>query len=221
MIEGGRVQAQLAASRTAFVPKSSDVDDNGLRVRSPDALRPVTLCNCDCKIITTKMCSGLHRYTIRCVHLGQRCISARQLTDIIFEVEATSLAHVAFAPHESGILLTDFAAAYPSVNHSWIFHVLEKAELPDSICQFLRMIYCNSTTHVEFAGMTGGQILMARGVSKAVLRAASYWQWRSIPSSVGSRTRSFHETLPLQTFSSLFRVLVLMTLQWLLRPFDV
>ena len=60
--------------------------------------------------------------------------------------------------------LNDFAAAYPSVNHSWIFHVVEKAELPEFICRFLRRIYCESTTHVEFAGMTRGQFLMVRGV---------------------------------------------------------
>ena len=57
-----------------------------------------------------------------------------------------------------------FAAAYPSVNHSWIFHVLEKKELPEFICCFLRRIYYDSTTRVEFAGMTRGQFLMARGV---------------------------------------------------------
>ena len=44
----------------------------------------------------------------------------------------------ACAPRESFILLTDFAAAYPGVNHSWIFHVLEKTELPEFICRFLR-----------------------------------------------------------------------------------
>ena len=73
------------------------------------------------------------------------------MTDNIFEVEMTALAHVACAPRESVILLTDSAAAYPSDNHSWIFHALEKAGLPEFICWFLRMIYCNSTTHVEFA----------------------------------------------------------------------
>ena len=56
------------------------------------------------------------------------------MTDNIFEIETTALAHVACAPRESGILLTDFAAAYPSVNHSWIFHVVEKTELPEFIC---------------------------------------------------------------------------------------
>ena len=86
------------------------------------------------------------------------------MTDNIFEIETTAFAHVACAPQESGILLTDFAAACPSVNHSWIFHVLEKTELPEFICRFLRRIYYDITTRVEFAGMTRGQFLTARSV---------------------------------------------------------
>ena len=88
------------------------------------------------------------------------------MTDNIFEIETTALAHVACTPQESGILLTDFAAAYPSVNHSWILSVLEKTELPEFICRFLRSIYNDSTTHVEFAGATRGQFLVARGVRR-------------------------------------------------------
>ena len=53
------------------------------------------------------------------------------MTDNIFEIESTALAHVACAPRDSGVLLTDFAAAYPSVNRSWIFSVLEHTGLPD------------------------------------------------------------------------------------------
>ena len=60
------------------------------------------------------------------------------MTDNIFEIETTALAHVACAPQDSGVLLTDFAAAYPSVNHSWIFSVLENTGLPDFLCRFLR-----------------------------------------------------------------------------------
>ena len=51
------------------------------------------------------------------------------MTDNIFEIETTALAHVPCSPQESVILLTDFAAAYPSVNHAWIFSVIEKTEL--------------------------------------------------------------------------------------------
>ena len=88
----------------------------------------------------------------------------RHMTDNIFEMEATALAHVARATRDSRILLTDFACAYPSVNHSWIFHVLEKSGLPRFIQQFLRIICNNSVTDVEFAGKTRRQLLMARGV---------------------------------------------------------
>ena len=71
------------------------------------------------------------------------------------------LVHVACAPQESGILLTDFAAAFTSVNHSWIFHVLEKAELPRFICRFLQSIYTASNTEVEFARKTRGHFCKA------------------------------------------------------------
>ena len=42
--------------------------------------------------------------------------------------------------------------------------MLEKTELPEFICRFLRRIYDDSTTHVEVAGTTRGQFLVARGV---------------------------------------------------------
>ena len=110
------------------------------------------------------ICRGVHWYTMRCIHPSQRCISSRQMTDNIFVIETTALAHVACALQESGILLTDFAAAYPSVNHSWIFSVLENTGLPGSLCRFLRSIFWDSITHVEFAGAERGHFLMARGV---------------------------------------------------------
>ena len=164
LLERGTVPEHFAESRTVFIPKTSDIDDNGRIIRSPDVLRRLTLCSCDCTSLTSAICGGLHWYTMRCIHPSQRCISSRQMTDNIFEIETTALAHVACTPQESGVLLRDFAAAYPSVNHSWILSVLEKTELPEFICRLLRSIENDSTTHVKFAGSTRGQFLMARGV---------------------------------------------------------
>ena len=163
-LEGGTVPEHFAVSRTVYIPKSSDIDNNGRIIRSPDALRPLTLCNCDCKLLTSAICRGLQWYTVRCIHPSQRCVSSGQMTYNIFEIETAALAHVACAPQESGKLLTDFAAAYASVKHSWIRSVSEKTELPDFTGRFLRSIYHDSITHVEFAGTTRGQIRMATGV---------------------------------------------------------
>ena len=95
------VPAHFAERRTVFNPKSSDIDDNGRIVRSQEAPRPLTLCNCDCKILTTAICRCLHWYTMR-------CISSRHMTDNIFEIETTALDHVACAPRESSILFHRF-----------------------------------------------------------------------------------------------------------------
>ena len=51
LLEGGTVPENFAERRTVFSPKTSDIDDNGRIIRSPDALRPLTLCNCDCKLL--------------------------------------------------------------------------------------------------------------------------------------------------------------------------
>ena len=112
LLEGGTVPEHFTVSRTVFIPKSSDIDDNGRIIRSPDALRPLTLCNCDCELRTSAIGRGFQWYTMRCIHPSQRCVSSRQMTDNIFEIETAALAHVACAPQESGILLTDFATAY-------------------------------------------------------------------------------------------------------------
>ena len=185
-LEVGAVPTHFYASRTVFIP-----DDTGRIVRSPDALRPLTLCNCDCKMITTAICFGLQRYTIICMHLAQRCISSKQMTDNIFEEETTAVAHVACAPQESGILLTDFAASYSSVNHSWIFHVLEKTEFPRFSCRFLQSIYLHRMTEVEFARKTRGHFCMARGVRHGCPASRYSFATAVDPIFRWSRTRPF------------------------------
>ena len=52
VLEGRNIPDCFAESRTVFIPKTSDTDDLGRIIRSPDALRPLTLCNCDCKLLT-------------------------------------------------------------------------------------------------------------------------------------------------------------------------
>ena len=167
LLKGGTVPEHFAQSRTVFIPKTSDTDD----VRSPDALRPLTLCNCDCKLLTSTICRGLHWYTMRCIHPSQRCISSRQMTDNIFEIETTPLAHVACAPQESGVLLTDFAAAYPSVNHSWIFSVIENTGLPAFLCRFSAK-YLQGQHHTR--GIRGSRTRTAYG-QRSTTRLSCEW----------------------------------------------
>ena len=66
------------------------------------------------------------------------------MTDNIFET--TALAHVACAPQESGVLLTDFGAAYPSGQS---FLDLLYTGLPAFLCRILRNIYRDTITREQ------------------------------------------------------------------------
>ena len=140
VLAGGLVPAQFAASGTVFIPKSYDVGNNGFIVRSPDALRQLTLCNSDCRILTTAICRGLHWYTMRCIHPSQRCISPSQMTDNINDC----LGACGVRPSR---VRQSFGGLYRCVLQHQPF-----LELPEFTWRFLRMICCNSTTQVEFAG---------------------------------------------------------------------
>ena len=93
VLEGSAIPVCFAERRTVFIAKTSDTDYNGKTIRSPDALRPLTQSNCDCKLLTSAICRGLHWYIMRYMHPSQRCTSSEQMTDNIFEIETTALAH--------------------------------------------------------------------------------------------------------------------------------
>ena len=50
------------------------------------------------------------------------------------------------------------------MDHRWIFLVLERARVPQSLKRFLRGVYVDSITSVEHAGAARGQFAMMRGV---------------------------------------------------------
>ena len=89
---------------------------------------------------------------MRCIHPSQRCISSKQIPVNIFE-------------QESVILLTDFVAAYPSVDHSWILTATEKTELHVFLSAASFKVFTTTAPRMwNSREATRGQFLMARGV---------------------------------------------------------
>ena len=92
VLEGSTIPDCFAESRTVFIPKTSDIHDHGRIIRSPDALRPLTL---SANSLLPAICRPLlfvEAFTgtpMRCIHTSQRCISSGQRTDNIVEIETT------------------------------------------------------------------------------------------------------------------------------------
>ena len=117
LLQGTAPQAGFGAPRTVFIPKSGDTNARGLLIRTLEGLRPLTLCNCDRKVITSALCAGLRKYSTQCIHPSQRCVAQRMMTDNIFEIDTASIALRTCCSEDPGILLTDFSCACTSVDH--------------------------------------------------------------------------------------------------------
>ena len=72
---------------------------------------------------------------------------------------------------DPGILLTDISCAYLSVDHKWIFMVLERA----GVAVFPLGTYADSTRHVEHAGAARRQLAMMRGVRQCCPASGYLW----------------------------------------------
>ena len=111
------------------------------------------------------ICFGLHRCSIGCNRPAQRCILSRQMSDTIFEVETTALAHVACSTSNSGICLKVFFCLCVSLCQLLLdFLRIREGGATRVYVTIVAHDLKQQQTEVEFAGKVRGQFLMARGV---------------------------------------------------------
>ena len=80
ILQGAALPAGFDTSRTVFIPNLLKlISKVSLPVRLN--LRPLTLCDCDRRVRTAAMSSGLRRYSIECIHPSQRCLTWRIMTE--------------------------------------------------------------------------------------------------------------------------------------------
>ena len=108
------------------------------------------------------------------------------MTDNICQIETAAVALRTRYSGDPGILLTDFSCAYPRLDHRWIFLVLERAGVPQTLRLFVRCVHNDPTTSVEHAGAARGQFAMRRGERHGCPGSATCSSWLSTPSTGGS-----------------------------------
>lgn len=76
---------------------------------------------------------------------GRRLLSME--TPHVFEIVSAAVAMRACHSEDPSVLPTDFSDAHSSVDHWWIFIVLQRAAIPEPLQAFLREIYTSATAH--------------------------------------------------------------------------
>ena len=142
-------------SITVFPPKGVEPGDSVDLIRDPMNTRPIALKNSDNKIICGVANNIIkHGIAKRANYIQRGFVTGRLFTENIVDLDTTSRTFSNIEPVSNipVICTFDFAAAFPSVNHSWILRILRASGFPDGFCNLVRglqfvQIICASRRH--------------------------------------------------------------------------
>jgi hypothetical protein len=156
--------AHFNSSLLVFLPKGESELDAQEVVRSAKDTRPISLKNSDNKAVTGALVGSFQQFAKEHTHKSQNGFVHKRffLRNVLDLDSAARLFSMRFLSQETDLekspelipLLAfyDFAAAFPSVAHAWIFLVLEARKFPDWFVNSMRGIYHKAAAFADCGG---------------------------------------------------------------------
>ena len=144
--------------------KASGVDEHGLEYYAPEDTRPLTLVNCDNRIIAnaTRLQWEVHLQPWVLQH-QQGFLRGRSILANLIDVD-TAMMETALTRPAGACILFDFKSAFPSVSQQYLHTVLAKIGLPENARNVVRSLYDKHHCQVHLQGQIYGGFVMSRGV---------------------------------------------------------
>jgi hypothetical protein len=166
-IRGGDLPPDFNKSNMVFIPKGELEADYVQVQRAPEATRPITLSNTVAKLFTKVLNGKLSELASSTVHGNQRgFVRGRRMQDNIIEAESLAIHLCRHFASVSGIVLFDFASAFPSLGHSFIFAALRRLGVPDYIIMAIRKLYTHCTASILIGGCSHVEINIRAGIKQ-------------------------------------------------------
>ena len=140
-------------SNFVFLPKGTDAADEMIIARKPGDTRPLSLSNTDAKSVSGALAIPFEELAVKWVSKEQRgFVRGRFMHDNIVDVEAQGVAFTSVKVPQVIMFFLDFAAAFPSVAHEFIFMVLTFIGVPSNVINAVRLLYTNNKHNILFGG---------------------------------------------------------------------
>ena len=129
--------------------------------------RPISLLNCDYKILSRALCIALKPVIASLVHPDQTgFIPGRLISDngLLF---SSILEYADWCEEDEvrgGFLALDFEKAFDSVAFDWIEKVLQKAGIPTTFIKWVKLLYNNPLSAIMVNGKRGALFVVGRGI---------------------------------------------------------
>ena len=131
---------------------------------TPDGTRPLAVVNTDNRILAG---AARHRWEPLIAEWiskkQQGFLPGRSMLQNIIDIETRAQA-VAAEEQEGATYLFDFAAAFPSLSHCFLFSTLRRLGLPDCVLCFLHSLYDENKCHISLHGSLYPGFIQTAGI---------------------------------------------------------
>ena len=124
----------------------------GAPIHSAANTRPLSIADAANRIVAAILCASLERCVGDRISSMQRgFVKGRQMLMNIIDVD-TAAQTVSVKSKSGVIILFDFKAAFPSMDHSFIWHTLRIAGIPSDFVSAIQMLYKNNQHRLRMDG---------------------------------------------------------------------
>jgi hypothetical protein len=159
-LETGSLTPSQNKSCITLIPKK---DKDGHRVEN---WRPISLSNCDIKLITKTMAIRMNKILPKIIHKSQTAyVKDRNIATNIRTLRlAKSIG--AKTPEKSIIVSLDVKKAYDSLNHKFLYETLKEYGFSEHYVKIIKTLYSNNEAYVNVNGFQTKSFHIKRGVKQ-------------------------------------------------------
>ena len=125
--------------------------------------RPISLLNLDLKIYTKLLANRLKKLLSKCIHAHQYAQPNSQISNVL-TILRDIYQHVCTRRIGHFFLSLDFEKAVDSIDHQWLFAVMEKLGLPHNFIRIVRNLHTEASSEIILNGYRTPTFTTRRGV---------------------------------------------------------
>ena len=148
-----------------FLPKKTDdYDEMGTPIYAAANTRPLNITNTDNRILANAVRLKIEPLIAPEISEAQRgFISGRSMLANVVDIDS-GMQHTSLKYEHGLAMFPDFAAAFPSVDHEFIFDFLDSLKWPTWVTRFIRALYTNNKCIISVGGQRSDGFLLESGI---------------------------------------------------------
>jgi endonuclease/exonuclease/phosphatase family metal-dependent hydrolase len=135
------------------IPKPTDErSQSGEKIHGASSTRPLSIVDAANRIVAAIMCAALERcVAARISNMQRGFVPGRQMLLNLIDVD-TAAQKISVRSSRGAIVLFDFRAAFPSMNHAFMWETLKEAGIPTEFIDAIRALYTNNKHWIKVHG---------------------------------------------------------------------